>query len=86
MVIIPLFNIILWNVEYNKQIMKIMSNTLNSMDVKTSLVISTKTLSLTVKGIDNIFKSLLPLLEEYSHFLYWKMDSFDLLVWVKKVG
>lgn len=63
--------------------MKVMTNTLNSMDVKTYLVESTKTLSLTVKGIDNVFKSLLPLLEKYSQILYWKNDNFDLLVWIK---
>ena len=50
--------------------MEIMTNTLNSMGIKTSLVKSTKTLTLTVKGIDNVFKSLFPLLEKYSHFLY----------------
>lgn len=84
-VIIPLFNIIQSNVESNKQIMEIMTNTLNSMGIKTSLVKSTKTLTLTVKGIDNVFKSLFPLLEKYSHFLYWKSDSFNLLVWVKQL-
>jgi len=84
-VIIPLFNIIQSNVESNKQIMEIMTNTLNSMGIKTSLVKSTKTLTLTVKGIDNVFKSLYPLLEKYSHFLYWKSDSFNLLVWVKQL-
>lgn len=84
-VIVPLFNIIQSNVESNKQIMEIMTNTLNSMGIKTSLVKSTKTLTLTVKGIDNVFKSLFPLLEKYSHFLYWKSDSFNLLVWVKQL-
>ena len=84
-VIIPLFNIIQSNVESNKQIMEIMTNTLNSMGIKTSLVKSTKTLTLTVKGIDNVFKSLFPLLEKYSHFLFWKSDSFNLLVWVKQL-
>ena len=87
-VIVPLFNIIQSNVESNKQIMEIMTNTLNSMGIKTSLVKSTKTLTLTVKGIDNVFKSLFPLLEKYmlrKHFLYWKSDSFNLLVWVKQL-
>lgn len=84
-VIVPLFNIIQSNVESNKQIMEIMTNTLNSMGIKTSLVKSTKTLTLTVKGIDNVFKSLFPFLEKYSHFLYWKSDSFNLLVWVKQL-
>lgn len=83
-VIIPLFNILQLNVESNKQIMEIMTNTLNTMGIKT-LVKSTKTLTLTVKGIDNVLKSLLPLLEKYSHFLYWKSDSFNLLVWVKQL-
>lgn len=84
-VIVPLFNIVQSNVESNKQIMEIMTNTLNSMGIKTSLVKSTKTFSLTVKGIDNVFKSLFPLLEKYSHFLFWKSDSFNLLVWVKQL-
>ena len=84
-VIVPLFNIVQSNVESNKQIMEIMTNTLNSMGIKTSLVKSTKTLTLTVKGIDNVFKSLFPLLEKYSHFLFWKSDSFNLLVWVKQL-
>ena len=57
-VILPLFNIIQSNVESNKQIMEIMTNNLNNLDIKTSLVKSTKTL--TVKGIDNVFKSLFP--------------------------
>jgi hypothetical protein len=30
-----------------------------------------------------VFNSLFPLLVKYSHFLYWKSDSFNLLVWVK---
>ena len=84
-VIVPLFNIIQSNVESNKQIMEIMTNTLNSMHIKTSLIKSTNTFCLTVKGLDNVFKSLLPLLEKYSHFLYWKSDSFNLLVWVKQL-
>lgn len=84
-VILPLFNITQSNVESNKQIMEIMTNTLNNMGIKTSLVKSTKTLTLSVKGINNVFKSLFPLLEKYSHFLYWKSDSFNLLVWVKQL-
>jgi len=84
-VINPLFNIIQSNVESNKQIMVIMTNTLNSMGIKTSLVKSTKTWTLKVIGIDNVFKSLFPLLVKYSHFLYWKSDSFNLLVWVKSL-
>lgn len=84
-VIVPLFNIVQSNVKSNKEIMEIMTNTLNIMGIKTSLVKSTKTISLTVKGIDNVFKSLLPLLEKNSHFLYWKSDSFNLLVWVKQL-
>lgn len=83
-VIIPIFNIVQSNVESNKEIMERMTNTLNSMGIKTSLVKSTKTFSLTVKGIDNVFKSLFPFLEKNSHFLYWKSDSFNFLVWVKK--
>lgn len=84
-VIVPLFNIIQSNVESNKHIMEIMTNILNSMAIKTSLDKSTKVYSLTTKGMDNVFKSLFPLLEKYSHFLYWKSDSFNLLVWVKQL-
>lgn len=84
-VIVPLFNIVQYNIESNKEIMERMTNTLNSRGIKTSLVKSTQTFSLTVKGIDNVFKSLLPLLEKNSHFLYWKSDSFNLLVWVKQL-
>lgn len=84
-VIIPIFNIVQSNVESNKEIMERMTNTLNNMGIKTSLVKSTKTFSLTVKGIDNVFKSLFPFLEKYSHFLYWKSDSFNLLISVKEL-
>lgn len=84
-VILPLFNIIQSNVQSNKQIMEIITNTLKSMDIKTCLAKSNKTFYLTVKGIDNVFKSLFPLLEKYSHFLYWKSDSFNLFSWVKQL-
>lgn len=40
---------------------------------------------LNVKGIENIFSNLFPLLDKYSHFLYWKSDSFNLLSWVKNL-
>jgi hypothetical protein len=65
--------------------MEIMTNILNRMAIKTSLDKSTKVYSLTTKGMNNVFKSLFPLLEKYSHFLYWKSDSFNLLVWVKQL-
>ena len=84
-VIVPLFNILQSNVESNKQIMEIMTNALNSRGIKAHLAESTKTLTLTVKGIDNVFNSLFPLLKEYSHFLYWKSDSFKLLAWVRQL-
>lgn len=38
---------------------------------------------LNAKGIENIFGVLFPLLEKYSHFLYWKSYSFNLLCWVR---
>ena len=84
-VIVPLFNIVQSNVESNKQIMELMTDTLNSKGIKTTLVKSTKTFSLTVKGIDNVFNSLFPLLEKNYHFLFGKSDSFNLLLWVKQL-
>jgi hypothetical protein len=69
-VIVPLFNILQSNVESNKQIMEIMTNALNSRGIKAYLAESNNTLTLTVKGIDNVFNSLFPLLKKYSHFLY----------------
>jgi hypothetical protein len=83
--IVPLFNILQSNVESNKHIMELMTNVLNNMGIKASLVKGKNTLTLTVKGIKNVFNSLFPLLKEYSHFLYWKNDSFNLLVWVKQL-
>ena len=77
-VIIPLFNILQSNIKSNKQIMEMITSVLNGMGIKASLAKNTKTLTLIVKGIDNVFNSLFPLLKEYSHFLYWKNDSFDL--------
>lgn len=79
LVVIPLFNIVQSNVESNKQIMEIMTNTLNRIDIKTSLTKGNKTYALTVKGLDNVFNRLFPLLIQYSHFLYWKTESFNLL-------
>lgn len=84
-VIVPLFNILQSNVESNKQVMEIMTNALNSKGIKAHLDKSANTLILTVKGIDNVFNSLFPLLKEYSHFLYWKNDSFKLLSWVRQL-
>lgn len=83
--IVPLFNILQSNVESNKQIMELMTNVLNNMGIKASLVKGKNTLTLTVKGIKNVFNSLLPLLKEYSHFLYWKNDSLNLLLWVQQL-
>jgi hypothetical protein len=82
-VIVPLFNILQSNVERhapNRYIMEIMTHTLNALNIKTSLDKGASTYTLTVKGIDNVFNSLFPLLEKYSHFLYGKSDSFNLLV------
>jgi hypothetical protein len=69
-VIIPLFNIIQSNIESNKKIMEKMTNVLNNIGLKASLVESNKTFNLTVKGIDNVFNNLFPLLKSYSDFLY----------------
>ena len=79
-VIVPIFNIVQSNVESNKDIMEIMTNVLNALGIKTSLEKSANTYTLTVKGINNVFNSLFPLLKNYSHFLYGKNDSFKLLV------
>ena len=79
-IIVPIFNIVQSNVESNKDIMEIMTNVLNALGIKTSLEKSANTYTLTVKGINNVFNSLFPLLKNYSHFLYGKNDSFKLLV------
>lgn len=87
-VIIPLFNIVRSlrpNVESNKYIMEIMTSVLNALNIKTSLEKGANTYTLTVKGIKNVFNSLFPLLKTYSHFLYGKTDSFNLLVWVDQL-
>jgi hypothetical protein len=79
-VIIPLFNILQSNVESNRHIMEIMTNTLNALNIKTSLYKGANTYTLTVKGINNVFNYLFPLLKNYSHFLYGKSESFNFLV------
>jgi hypothetical protein len=79
-VIIPLFNILQSNVESNRYIMEIMTNTLNALNIKTSLGKGANTYTLTVKGFNNVFNSLFPLLKNYSHFLYGKSESFNFLV------
>jgi hypothetical protein len=79
-VICPLFNIVQSNTESNKYIMEIMTDTLNALNIKTSLEKSDATYTLIVKGINNVFNSLFPLLKKYSHFLYGKSDSFNFLV------
>jgi hypothetical protein len=84
-VIVPLFNILQSNVEYNQYIMEIITNTLNALKIKTSLEKNANRYTLTVKGISNVFNSLFPLLKNYSHFLYGKSDSFNLLVWVERL-
>lgn len=84
-VIVPLFNIVQSNVESNKYIMETMTNALNALNIKTSLEKSANTYTLTVKGINNVFNSLFPLLKNYSHFLYGKSESFNLLRWVERL-
>lgn len=84
-VIIPLFNILQSNVYSNKHIMELMTSTLNTLNIKTSLEKGVNTYTLIVKGIDNVFNSLFPLLKIYSHFLHGKKDSFNLLVWVERL-
>nr|YP_010710781.1 hypothetical protein P2Z26_mgp35 [Gonatophragmium mori]WCZ71145.1 hypothetical protein [Gonatophragmium mori] len=84
-VIIPLFNIIQSNVESNRIIMEIITNYLVGIGIKASLWESSTIISVTVKGIDNIFKGLLPFFIKYSYFLYWKKDSFNLLTWTHRL-
>lgn len=84
-VIVPIFNIIQSNVESNVLIMEKMVNILNELGIKTYLTHSSKALELTVKGIDNVFNSLFNELNKYSHLLYWKVDSYNLLLWVNKL-
>jgi hypothetical protein len=83
-VIVPLFNVVQSNVESNLLMFEKMRDTLKDMNLKASLTHSSKALELTVKGMDNIFKSLFELLNKYSHFLYWKTDSYNLLLWTSK--
>jgi hypothetical protein len=84
-VIVPLFNIVQSNIESNKQIMQKMTKYLVSCGIKANLIESTKIQTLIIKGMDNVFKDLFPLLKKYSYFLYWKKDSFELLVWAKRL-
>lgn len=84
-VLVPLFNIVQSNIESNKYIMETMANTLNALNIKTSLDKSVNTYTLTVKGINNVFNSLFPLLKNYSHFLYGKSESFNFLIWVERL-
>lgn len=84
-VVVPLFNIVQSNIESNKYIMETMANALNALNIKTSLEKSVNTYTLTVKGIHNVFNSLFPLLKNYSHFLYGKSESFNLLVVVERL-
>jgi hypothetical protein len=60
--------------------MEIMTNALNALNIKTYLEKNANTYTLTVKGINNVFNSLFPLLKNYSHFLYGKRDSLNLLM------
>ena len=73
------------NVISNKHIMETMTNCLNALNIKASLYTSTNTYTLTVKGVDNVFNSLFPLMKKYSHFLYGKSNSFNLLLWVERL-
>jgi hypothetical protein len=68
--IVPLFNIVQSNTESNKEIMEKLAKIFNNLNIKSNLIKSTKTFVLSVKGIDNVFNSLFPLLVKYSHFLY----------------
>ena len=65
--------------------METMTNTLNDLNIKTSLEKRPKTYTLIVKGMNNVFNSLFPLLKNYSHFLYGKSESFNFLMWVERL-
>lgn len=92
-VIVPVFVIKQALLEPNKFIMEKMTAILNDLNIKTSLFRGLGgegdrkviTYDLTIKGISNVFNSLFPLLKKNSHFLYWKSESFYLLVWVDKL-
>lgn len=84
-VIIPLFNIVQSNVVSNKHIMKKMTDTLNNNGIKAPLYKKSKTYDLTVKGLNNVLVHLLPRVNNYCHFLFWKKDSFYLFLWVKQL-
>lgn len=84
-VIVPIFNILQSNIESDKHIMEIMTSFLNTLNIKTFLEKGANTYTLTVKGFNNVFKSLFPLLKNYSHFLYGKSENFYLLVWVEQL-
>lgn len=83
-VILPLFNIVQSPVVSNICIMEKMTEVLNKCKVSTSLYKREQDVyALVANGMENIFTNLFPLLEKYSHFLYWKSDSYNLLVWAK---
>lgn len=84
-VILPVFNVVQSNVESNLFILEKMRDVLNDLKIKVSLTQSSKALELTVKGMDNVFNILFKLLNNYSHFLYWKTDSYKLLLWASKL-
>lgn len=68
-VIVPLFNIIQSNVESNKYIMETMTNCLKDLKIKANLEKGGSTYTITVKGVDNVFNSLFPLLKKIYSFL-----------------
>lgn len=84
-VITPSFFIAQSNVESNKHVMEIMTTTLSNMGLKAYLSNKATTFELTVKGLDNVFICLFKFLEKYHHFLYWKVESFNLLSWTKNL-
>lgn len=84
--IAPVFELFQSNVEFNKDIMEKMTNVLrNKFNLKANLYEDKNTYTITIKGLNNVFNSLFPLLKEYQKFLYWKSESFHLLVWVEKL-
>lgn len=40
---------------------------------------------LTVEGYKSVFENLLPIIEPYSHYLYWKYPQYELMLYVARL-
>lgn len=68
---IPTFDLAQSAVESNTEIMKKMLNVIINKGVSATLTTEKRgNYKINVKGIENIFNNLFPLLVKYSHFLY----------------